>query len=64
MYIERTSILHIIFNNGDLMNCIRSRHQGHFGEVKQLGRRALREWNEGLDNRNDVVMGQAPMLDG
>ncbi|KAI9767775.1 MAG: hypothetical protein M1840_005456 [Geoglossum simile] len=50
--------------NGDLRNCISSRHQGLFGEVKQLGRRALQEWNEGQDNRNDVVMGQAPMLSG
>ncbi|KAI9781265.1 MAG: hypothetical protein M1839_006057 [Geoglossum umbratile] len=50
--------------NGDLRNCILSRHQGLFGEVKQLGRRALQEWSEAQDNRNDVVMGQAPVLNG
>jgi hypothetical protein len=50
--------------NGDLRNCILSRHQGLFGEVKQLGRRALQEWNERQNNRNNVVMGQAPVPNG
>lgn len=46
----------------DLKGCIQKGHQGIFGEVKQIGRRALEGWNKAQDERKDVVLGQ-PIMD-
>jgi hypothetical protein len=46
---------------GERKECIQAGHQGIFGEVRQIGRRALEQWNRAQAERKDVVMGQPIM---
>ncbi|KAK2748440.1 hypothetical protein FQN55_004379 [Onygenales sp. PD_40] len=45
---------------GDLKECIKSSHQGLFGEVKAVGQKELRAYHRASEDRPNIVIGQSP----